>query len=84
MAATESEMLELGTKAPEFSLPDPDGAMHGLGDNKPAYLVIINQRIIEIGGTIGDIESLPFLEAIRQVGHEASLALRQRDGKFQV
>ena len=40
MAATESEMLELGTKAPEFSLPDPDGAMHGLGDNKPAYLVM--------------------------------------------
>ncbi len=33
--------------------------------------------IIEIGGTIGDIESLPFLEAIRQmrvdVGHENSI-----------
>lgn len=26
--------------------------------------------LIEIGGTVGDIESLPFLEAIRQVGHE--------------
>ncbi|MCD6249479.1 MAG: CTP synthase [candidate division Zixibacteria bacterium] len=26
--------------------------------------------IIEIGGTVGDIESLPFLEAIRQVGLE--------------
>lgn len=26
--------------------------------------------IIEIGGTIGDIESLPFLEAIRQIRHE--------------
>lgn len=26
--------------------------------------------IIEIGGTVGDIESLPFLEAIRQVRHE--------------
>ena len=26
--------------------------------------------ITEIGGTIGDIESQPFLEAIRQVGHE--------------
>ena len=26
--------------------------------------------ITEIGGTIGDIESLPFLEAIRQVGNE--------------
>ncbi|WP_284947058.1 CTP synthase [Acidisoma cladoniae] len=26
--------------------------------------------IIEIGGTVGDIESLPFLEAIRQLGNE--------------
>ncbi len=26
--------------------------------------------ISEIGGTVGDIESLPFLEAIRQFGHE--------------
>jgi len=40
MAATESQMLELGTRAPEFSLPDPDGAMHSLGDDKQAYLVM--------------------------------------------
>src|SRR6266550_3450749 len=26
--------------------------------------------IVEIGGTVGDIESLPFLEAIRQFRHE--------------
>src|SRR5215470_8016492 len=26
--------------------------------------------IVEIGGTVGDIESLPFLEAIRQLRHE--------------
>ena len=26
--------------------------------------------IVEIGGTVGDIESLPFLEAIRQMRHE--------------
>ena len=26
--------------------------------------------IVEIGGTVGDIESLPFLEAIRQIGNE--------------
>ena len=26
--------------------------------------------IVEIGGTVGDIESLPFLEAIRQMGFE--------------
>ena len=33
--------------------------------------------LVEIGGTVGDIESLPFLEAIRQLGnelgHEASM-----------
>src|SRR5678816_245470 len=26
--------------------------------------------LVEVGGTVGDIESLPFLEAIRQVGNE--------------
>ena len=26
--------------------------------------------IVEVGGTVGDIESLPFLEAIRQMGFE--------------
>jgi CTP synthase len=26
--------------------------------------------LCEIGGTVGDIESLPFLEAIRQLGNE--------------
>ncbi|GIR33306.1 MAG: hypothetical protein CM15mP46_3010 [Alphaproteobacteria bacterium] len=26
--------------------------------------------LCEIGGTVGDIESLPFLEAIRQIGNE--------------
>ncbi len=30
--------------------------------------------IVEIGGTVGDIESLPFLEAIRQIGLEANPA----------
>jgi CTP synthase len=30
--------------------------------------------ICEIGGTVGDIESLPFLEAIRQVRHEVGRA----------
>jgi len=29
--------------------------------------------ITEIGGTVGDIESLPFLEAIRQYGHDKPL-----------
>jgi CTP synthase len=39
----------------------------------------IDVAIIEIGGTIGDIESLPFLEAIRQfrleVGHENAISI---------
>ncbi len=30
----------------------------------------VDIAIIEIGGTIGDIESLPFIEAIRQMRHE--------------
>lgn len=29
-----------------------------------------NVLIVEIGGTVGDIESLPFMEAIRQLGNE--------------
>jgi len=40
MAATESEMLELGTTAPEFALPDPDGNVHSLGEGKKAYVVM--------------------------------------------
>lgn len=42
MAETESRMLELGTEAPAFSLPDPDGRMHGLDDapDADAYLVM--------------------------------------------
>jgi CTP synthase len=35
------------------------------GDQTPIDVVIV-----EIGGTVGDIESLPFLEAIRQLRHE--------------
>jgi CTP synthase len=30
--------------------------------------------LVEIGGTVGDIESLPFLEAIRQLGNELTSA----------
>ena len=40
MAAVESQMLELGTLAPEFSLPDPDGKRHQLVDGADAYLVM--------------------------------------------
>ena len=40
MAAVESTMLELGTEAPAFSLPDPDGKLHSLADDANAYLVM--------------------------------------------
>jgi len=33
-------MLELGTPAPPFSLPDPDGLLHSLVDSADAYLVM--------------------------------------------
>ncbi len=39
------------------------GAMKRLGPESDVV-------IVEIGGTVGDIESLPFLEAIRQFRHE--------------
>jgi CTP synthase len=37
----------------------------GVGQNGPPHVIIT-----EIGGTVGDIESLPFLEAARQVRHD--------------
>ena len=40
MAAVESQMLELGTQAPGFELPDPDGNVHRLSDAASAYLVM--------------------------------------------
>ncbi len=43
-------------------------------DEIKARIADVAQRadvaIIEIGGTVGDIESLPFLEAVRQLRHE--------------
>lgn len=40
MAAVESQMLELGTIAPPFTLPDYDGKLHSLADDAGAYLVM--------------------------------------------
>jgi CTP synthase len=40
-------------------------AVRAVADNDKPDIVIV-----EIGGTVGDIESLPFLEAIRQMGNE--------------
>lgn len=40
MAAVESQMLPLGTEAPNFSLSDPDGQVHTLAESADAYLVM--------------------------------------------
>ncbi|CAJ1582481.1 CTP synthase [[Mycobacterium] wendilense] len=48
---------EIKNRILEMADPDADG-------NRPDVV------ITEIGGTVGDIESLPFLEAARQVRHE--------------
>ncbi len=40
MAAVESQMLPLGTQAPAFTLPDPDGTLHSLREGAPATLVM--------------------------------------------
>ena len=40
MAAVHSQMLPLGTLAPEFSLPDADQKMHSLGEGATAYVVM--------------------------------------------
>jgi peroxiredoxin len=40
MAAVESQMLALGTSAPDFSLPDAAGVRHALRENASAYLVM--------------------------------------------
>ncbi|MFN3919647.1 MAG: CTP synthase [Methylohalobius sp.] len=43
-----------------------DQIKHAIRESAQGYEV----ALIEIGGTVGDIESLPFLEAIRQLGVE--------------
>ena len=42
-------------------------AIRAVGEGPNGAMDIV---IVEIGGTVGDIESLPFLEAIRQLGNE--------------
>ena len=39
-------------------------------DGRPMGGPDVDVVITEIGGTVGDIESLPFLEAVRQVRHD--------------
>lgn len=58
-------MLELGTPAPGFSLPDPDGQLHGLPDAASAYLVMficnhcpfvkhVREELARLGKDYGD------------------------------
>ena len=42
----------------------------GLGTRLSEETSTRPKPMVEIGGTVGDIESLPFLEAIRQLGNE--------------
>lgn len=64
MSAVKSQMLELGTNAPSFSLPDPDGTMHSLRPGADAYLVMficnhcpfvkhVREEIARIGSDYG-------------------------------
>ena len=41
MPRVASQMVELGTPAPDFSLPDPTGAMHALSDAADSKAVLI-------------------------------------------
>ena len=41
MVLTESTMLPLGTQAPDFRLPDPDGREHALGDFKSSPVLLV-------------------------------------------
>lgn len=41
MARTESTMLELGSAAPDFQLPDPDGRMYSLADFADAQALLV-------------------------------------------
>ena len=65
MAAVESQMLALGTEAPAFSLPDPDGVTHTLRDGAAAYVVMficnhcpfvkhVGAELARLGGDYGD------------------------------
>jgi peroxiredoxin len=65
MAAVESQMLELGTSAPEFALPDPDGRIHELAAGAGAYVVMficnhcpfvvhVREELARLGQDYGD------------------------------
>jgi peroxiredoxin len=63
--AAQSQMLELGSSAPGFSLPDPDGNSHALADDASAYLVMficnhcpfvvhVQQQLAQLGRDYAD------------------------------
>lgn len=65
MSAVESQMLPIGTKAPAFSLPDPDGKTHSLADRADAYVVMficnhcpfvkhVREELARLGRDYGD------------------------------
>jgi len=67
VSAVESQMLPLGTRAPVFSLPDPDGEMHTLGDGAAAYLVMFI------------CNHCPFVKHIREELARFAVDYRRRD-----
>ena len=65
VAAVESQMLELGTQAPPFALPDPDGVIHELNPGANAYVVMficnhcpfvihVREELARLGDDYGD------------------------------
>ncbi len=65
MVSVESQMLPLGSVAPDFELPDPDGRLHSLPAGKKAYLVMficnhcpfvihVREELARLGRDYGD------------------------------
>lgn len=65
VAAVESQMLELGTQAPQFGLPDPDGRIYELTPGASAYVVMficnhcpfvihVRKELARLGDDYGD------------------------------
>jgi len=64
MAAVESQMLPLGTQAPAFTLPDPDGKLHSLREDAQAtlfmficnhcpFVIHVREELARIGSEYG-------------------------------
>ena len=58
---TYSEMLPLGTEAPDFVLPDPDGTTHALGDvpaDAPVLVMFISNHCPFVKHVAGELAAL--------------------------